>query len=114
MGETWIDDDNYHRAAITQRPSEAIAAELGYDHQGDRDRTFQKLRRAGLESFIVPCDFDLDKIVRYERLIKRNLYRALYTIERIQTARHHSQSSDAAPPSHSAELGREVIDENKF
>ncbi len=106
--ESWVDEDDYRRAARTETPSEAIAAIMGYDHQAARERTSRKLRRAGLDTFILPSDFDIDKIVRYERLIKRNLYRALYTLERIRAARRHSQSSDAAPPSQSAELGREV------
>jgi hypothetical protein len=112
--ETWIDDDRYRRNAKTESPSEALLSTMGYDHQGTRDRIFRKLRRAGLDTLILPGDSDVDQIVRYERLIKRNLYRALYTLERIRAARQGPQSSDAAPLPEPLNLGRNLLDENKF
>ena len=48
--ETWIDDDRYRRKAKTESPSEALLSTMGYDHQGNRDRIFRKLRRAGLDT----------------------------------------------------------------
>ena len=63
---------------------------------------------------ILPDDSDVDKIVRYERLIKRNLYRALYTLERIRVARQGPQSSDATPSPEPLNLGGDLLDENKF
>ena len=112
--ETWIDDDRYERKAKTESPSDALLSTMGYDHQGNRDRIFRKLRRAGLDTLILPDDSDVDKIVRYERLIKRNLYRALYTLERIRAARQGPQSSDAAPLPEPLNLGGDLLDENKF
>jgi len=112
--ETWSDDDKDRRAARTETPSEAMAAIMGYDRQAARERTFRAFRRAGLHTFVLPCDSDVDKIVRYERLIKRNLYRALYTLERIRAARQAPQSSDAAPLPEPLNLGGDLIDENKF
>ena len=112
--ETWSDDDEDRRAARTETPSEAIAAVMGYDQQAVRERTFRTFRRAGLHTFVLPGDSDVDKIVRYERLIKRNLYRALYTLERIRAARQGPQSSDAAPLPEPLNLGRNLLDENKF
>jgi len=94
--ESWVDDDDYRRDARTESPSEALAASMGYDHQAARERTFRKLHSAGLDTFILPSDFDIDKIVRYERLIKRNLYRALYTLERMHAARIRPDESDSA------------------
>ena len=91
-----------------------MAALMGYDQQTARERTFRKLRRAGLETFILPAERDIDKIVRYERLIKRNLYRALYTLERIRAARQAPQPSDAAPLPQPLNLGGDLLDENKF
>jgi hypothetical protein len=93
--ESWIDDDGYRRNAKTQSPSEALLITMGYDHQGNRDRIFRKLRRAGLDTLILPSNFDIDKIVRYERLIKRNLYRALNTLERIRALRGRPDASDS-------------------
>jgi hypothetical protein len=93
--ESWVDEDDYRRAAETQSPSEAIAAAMGYDHQAVRERTARKLQSAGLDSFILPSELDIDKIVRYDRLIKRNLYRALYTLERISAARIRPDASDS-------------------
>ena len=112
--ETWIDDDRYRRKAKTESPSDALLSTMGYDHQGNRDRIFRKLRRAGLDTLILPDDSDVDKIVRYERLIKRNLYRAVHTLERIRAARQGPQSSDAAPSPEPLNLGGDLLDENKF
>ena len=112
--EGWADDDSYRRRARTETPSESMAALMGYDQQTARERTFRKLRRAGLETFILPAERDIDKIVRYERLIKRNLYRALYTLERIRAARQAPQPSDAAPLPQPLNLGGDLLDENKF
>ena len=112
--ETWSDDDRYRRDAKTETPTEALLFTMGYDHQGNRDRIFRKLRRAGLDTLILPDDADVDKIVRYERLVKRNLYRALYTLERIRAARQGPQSSDAAPLPEPLNLGGDLLDENKF
>jgi hypothetical protein len=113
--ESWADEDDDRRAARTETPSEAIASIMGYDHQAARQRTARKFRRAGLDAFVLPSDSDIDKIVRYERLIKRNLYRALYTLERIRAARRQSASSDANQSS-PASVGpqRDLLDENKF
>ncbi len=112
--ETWSDDAEYRRAARTESASEAIASIMGYDHQASRERTFRAFRRAGLHTFVLPVDAAVDKIVRYERLVKRNLYRALYTLERIRAARQGPQSSDAAPLPDPLNLGGDLLDENKF
>ncbi len=113
--KSWVDDDAYRRAARTETPSEAMAAIMGYDRQAARQRTARKLHRAGLDAFILPSDSDVDKIVRYERLIKRNLYRALYTLERIRAARRRAPGSETDSASR-PEVGveRELLDENKF
>ena len=112
--ESWADEDDDRRAARTETPSEAIASIMGYDHQAARQHTARKFRHAGLDAFVLPSDSDIDKIVRYERLIKRNLYRALYTLERIRAARQGPQSSDAAPLPEPLNLGGDLRDENKF
>jgi hypothetical protein len=112
--ESWVDDDTYRSHAMTESPTEAIASTLGYDHQSARERTFRKLRRASLHTFVLPSDVDLDKIVRYERLIKRNLYRALYTLERIRAVRQSAASADAAPLPEPLGMGRDLLNENKF
>ncbi len=113
--ETWLDEDACRREANTEKPSETLLASMGYDNYGARRRTARKLRQSGLDAFVLPSDSDVDKIVRYERLVKRNLYRALFSLERIRAARSRSESSDANPssrPSHSLE--RDLLDENKF
>jgi hypothetical protein len=93
--ESWSDEEDDRRAARTETPSEAIAAIMGYDRQAARQRTDRKFRRAGLDAFVLPSDSDIDKIVRYERLIKRNLYRALYTLERMRAARIRPDEPDS-------------------
>ena len=67
---------------------------MGYDHYGDRRRRLRKLQRSGLNTLILPSDSDVDKIVRFERTVKRNLYRALKMLERIRAARSYSKSPD--------------------
>jgi hypothetical protein len=109
--ESWVAEDAERRAATTETPGEALQALMGQDNFTPRQRTARKFRRAGLDSFILPRDFDIDKIVRYERLIKRNLYRALYTLERARVARRLPAAPDPGP---SSALERELLDENKF
>jgi hypothetical protein len=109
--ESWVAEDAERRAATTETPGEALQALMGQDNFTPRQRTARKFRRAGLDSFILPRDFDIDKIVRYERLIKRNLYRALYTLERTRVARRLPAAPDPGP---SSALERELLDENKF
>jgi|SRR5208283_4995154 len=91
--ESWVDEDAYRRNAETERPSDSLLASMGYDHRGVRQRTAEKLHRSGLDSFTLPSDVDVDKIVRFERTVKRNLYRALKWLERIQAARICQESS---------------------
>jgi len=113
--ESWVDEDADRRAASTEKPSDALLASMGYDNLGIRRRTAQKLRHSGLDAFVLPSDSDVDKIVRYERLVKRNLYRALYSLERFRAARNRSEPSDANPSSRtSLSPQRDLLDENKF
>ncbi len=102
--ESWVDEDNFRRAAEKETPSEGIAALMGYDHLATRQHTYRKLHSAGLDSLILPSEIDIDKIVRYESLIKRNLYRALYTLESMRASRIRPDASDStASPSASNE-----------
>jgi hypothetical protein len=102
--ESWVDEDDFRRAAQKETPSEGIAALMGYDHLAARQHTYRKLHSAGLDSLILPSEIDIDKIVRYESLIKRNLYRALYTLESMRAARIRPDVSDStASPSASSE-----------
>ena len=93
--ESWVDEDACRRAADTERPTESLLATMGYDHYGVRRRTARKLRRAGLDAFALPSYSDVDKIVRFERSVKRNLFRALDLLERIRAARICPGSSDS-------------------
>jgi len=113
--ESWVDEDADRRDASTENPSDALLASMGYDKLGDRQRIDRKLRRSGLDAFVLPSNSDVDKIVRYERLVKRNLYRALYSLERSRAARNRSEPSDANPSSRrSLSPKRDLLDENKF
>jgi hypothetical protein len=95
--ESWLDEDAYRRRADTETPSDTLLATMGYDHYGTRQRTLEKLKRSGLDALVLPGDSDVDKIVRYERTVKRNLYRALKWLERIQAARVDPESSAPTP-----------------
>jgi hypothetical protein len=113
--ESWPDEDDARHAAKTESATEALQALMGHDNFTPRQRIARKFRRAGLDTFVLPSDSDIDKIVRYERLIKRNLYRALYTLERIRATRRQLPSSDRNQSS-PVSLGHEpeLLDENKF
>ena len=93
--ESWVDEDEYRRRAYTETPSDSIFASMGYDHHGDRLRTARKLQRSGLDALILPSDSDVDKIVRFERTVKRNLYRARDAFERMRAARNSPDSSES-------------------
>ena len=112
--ESWVDDDDFRRAAKTETPSESMAALMGYDRQAARERIARKLHRAALDGFILPSDSDIGKIVPYERLMKRNLYRALHTLERIRASRSHEQSPDPTASHRSSDLERGPLDEKTF
>jgi hypothetical protein len=93
--ESWVDEDAARRAPYMQRPTENLLASMGHeDRRAARIRKARKLRRSGLDAFILPSDIDVDKIVRFERSVKRNLYRALDSLERIRLGRSLPQSSD--------------------
>ena len=83
--------------ARTESPSEAITAIMGYDPTcRARQHTFRKLHRARASMpSSCPAIATSHKIVRYERLIKRNLYRALYTLERMRATRTRPDPSDS-------------------
>jgi hypothetical protein len=112
--ESWVDDDDFRRIARTESTSDAMAALMGNDRQAARQRIARKLHRAALDGFILPSDSDIDKIVPYERLMKRNLYRALHTLERIRASRNQEQSADPTASRLSSGLERDPFDENKF
>ncbi len=69
---------------------------MGYDKRPARRRLGRKLRRSGLDAFAMPCYGDVETIVRFERFVKRNLYRAFDSLERIRLARICPESKDAA------------------
>lgn len=94
--ETWRDEDAYRRNAATERPTESLLATMGYDHYAVRRRTARKLRRSGLDTFTLPSYSDVDKIVRFDRTVKRNLFRALDSLARIQAARSCPGASGSA------------------
>lgn len=96
--ESWVDEDYSRRkSAESERPTETLLSTMGYDHYGTRQRTTEKLHRSGLDAFILPSDVDVDKIVRYERIVKYNLYRALDSLERMRAARSLPKSSPQFP-----------------
>jgi len=93
--ESWVDEDAARRSPYIQRPTENLLASMGHeDRRAARLRKARKLRRSGLDAFILPSDVDVDKIVRFERSVKRNLYRALDSLERIRVGRTRPQSSE--------------------
>jgi len=94
--ESWVDEDDYRRWANTEKPSDSILASMGNDTFGIRRRKAETLRRSGLDALTLPGESDIDKIVRFERIVKRSLFRALKWLERIQAARSRPESSDQA------------------
>ena len=93
--ESWFDEDSVRRYARQATPTETLLTSMGHDdnHRVRRLKA-KKLHRSGLDAFLLPSYSDVDKIVRIERIVKRNLYRALDSLERIQASRSRPQSSD--------------------
>jgi len=93
--ESWRNEDAARRKATSATATESLLTSMGYeDNHRVRRRTAAKVRRSGLDALVLPSFSDLDKIVRIERIVKRNLYRALDSLERIQASRGRPQSSD--------------------
>ena len=67
---------------------------MGHDNYSVRRRKAGKLRKSGLDAFLLPSFSDVDKIVRMERIAKRNLYRALESLELIRAARTRPRSPE--------------------
>jgi hypothetical protein len=92
--ESWADEDAARRYATRATPTETLLTSMGHsDNHRVRRLKAGKLRRSGLDAFILPHYSDVDKIVRFEGIVKRNLYRALDSLERIQASRSLPQSS---------------------
>jgi hypothetical protein len=110
--ETWVDEDDYRRDANTERPMDRVLAPMGYDHYGDRRRRASKLRRSGLDTLLLPSEVDMDKIVRFERTVKRNLYRALKILRQIRAARRFPATTDEpSSPQGSSATGQPALPE---
>ena len=110
--ETWVDEDDYRRNANTERPMDRVLEPMGYDHYGDRRRRARKLSRSGLDTLILPSEVDMDKIVRFERTVKRDLYRALKMLQRIRAARNFPESpAEPSPPPTSLGVGHHALSE---
>jgi hypothetical protein len=92
--QSWIDEDWMRHEDDVETPSEELLASMGIDKRSPRLRVDRKLHRSGLDAFILPGTEDVTKIVRFERMVKRNLYRALNRLERIRTARHRPDASN--------------------
>jgi hypothetical protein len=92
--ESWFDEDSVRRYAASATPTETLLNSMGHDNFGIRRRKAAKLRRSGLDAFLLPSYSDVDKIVRFERIVKRNLYRALDALEQIRVGRTCPRSSE--------------------
>ena len=93
--ESWFDEDSARRYAASATPTEELLVTMGRDNYSIRRRKAGKLRKSGLDAFLLPSYSDVDKIVRMERIVKRNLYRALDSLERIRLGRTRPESSQA-------------------
>ena len=93
--ETWSEEDAARRNSTAERPSDSLLTSMGYDKRRPRLRRGRKLRRSGLDAFVMPVYHDVNMIVRYERMVKRNLYRALDSLEQIRATRKQPESPEA-------------------
>jgi hypothetical protein len=91
---TWADEDWTRHANDTPTPTDNLLLTMGFDERSPRLRVKNKLHRSGLDAFSLPGSVDIVKIVRFERMVKRNLYRALDSLERLRAGRHLPQTSD--------------------
>jgi hypothetical protein len=91
---TWADEDWARHGNDTPTATDNLLLTMGIDERSPRLRVDKKLHRAGLDAFTLPATVDITKIVRFERMVKRNLYRALDSLERIRAGRHLPQTPD--------------------
>ena len=91
---SWAGEDSMRHANDTPTPNDNLLLTMGIDKRSPRLRVQSKLQRSGLDAFSLPGAADIVKIVRFERMVKRNLYRALDSLERISAGRHLPQTSD--------------------
>jgi hypothetical protein len=91
--ESWRNEESARRYAASATPTETLLLSMGHDNHRVRRLKAKKLRRSGLDAFVLPSYGDVDKIVRIENVVKRNLYRALDSLERIRVGRTRSESS---------------------
>ena len=92
--ESWFDEDSARRYAASSTATEDLLLTMGRDNYSVRRRKAGKLRKSGLDAFLLPSFSDVDKIVRMERIVKRNLYRALESLELIRAARTRTRAPE--------------------
>src|SRR5260370_30669790 len=68
--ESWVDEDAARRSPHIPRPPPKPRAPPGPVRRRARRRTDRKLRRTGLDAFILPSDRDVDKNVRFAGTVK--------------------------------------------
>jgi len=66
-----------------------IESELGWYkfHRGEREEREEKEEEARQAASVLPSGDVLDKILRYETTLERQLYRAMHQLERLQRMR---------------------------
>jgi hypothetical protein len=101
---TWWDEENLRRDAKRDDDDDGIpsgfTALLGRPSGKEvRRKRLRTLNRYDLNRLLLPDPDDTNQILRFERTLKRNLYRALKNLRVIQAARLRSKTPEAADPS---------------
>ncbi|MGH7949489.1 MAG: hypothetical protein ACREQF_09715 [Candidatus Binataceae bacterium] len=100
---TWWDEENLRRTARRDDDDDGIpsgfTALFGKSSGEDvRRKRLRTLNRYDLNRLLLPDADDTNQILRFERTLKRNLYRALKNLRVIQAARLRSKAREASDP----------------
>jgi hypothetical protein len=92
----WLDEETDRSRNENNPPRFSLFGSAGLELQVKRQKVAETIVRAGLDSLLIPAYGDMMAIIRFERSIKRHLYRALAELLRLQSVR--CKSSADHPP----------------
>jgi len=92
--EAWRDEDDDRERAETEYPTDTLIRSFGLDKLANRQRIADLFQRGDVDSLVLPPDEDLNKIIRFEATVKRNLYRAIACLDQAQAVRKRTSGRE--------------------
>ncbi len=96
--EAWCSEEEQRNGLAELAPTFALLGSAGLQTQRAHEDRQATLRRAELDSMLLPPPDDLIAILRFERVVKRQLYRALNTLLHLQAKRRESRAEQTPRP----------------